>query len=277
MTPRPLSPAILGLFIALWTPAGFAQDLPAAPEGHVLDLSEVLDPTSEARIERILAETEAATGVEMEVVALPDIARHGGTGERLEDYAARLLTAWETGSTERNDGILILVATGSAEARIALGSGYPAVYEKRAARVLSTAMLPALLEGRVAEGVEAGVVSARDQLVAPFLAGATVTATEGFETAMPDLPPWLPVLLLALGAAGIVGWLVAGAARKRKTCPRCGEMTLARTFEVIDPPAGSSPGSGIEHRLCDSCGFTDRQVFLLRRGLVGGYRRKPVK
>jgi uncharacterized protein len=277
MTLRLPSLTAFGLIVACWSPAGFAQELPAPPEGHVLDLSGALDPTAEARVERILAETEETTGVEMEVVTLPDIADHGGAGERLEDYAARLLAAWETGSAERNDGILILVATGSAEARIALGSGYPDVYEKRAARVLSTAILPELLEGRVAEGVEAGVVSARDQLVAPFLAGAPVTATEGFETATPDLPPWLPVLLLGLGVVGVVGWLVAGAAQKRKTCPRCAATTLARTFEVIDPPAGTSPGSGIEHQLCDSCGFTDRQVFLLRPGLVGGYRRKLVK
>lgn len=277
MTLRLLSLAAFGLAVACWSPAGFAQELPAPPEAGVLDLSEVLDPTSEARIARLLAETQEATGVEMEVVILPDIAAHGGAGERLEDYAARLLVAWETGAPDRNDGILLLVTTGSAEARIALGPDYPAVYDKRAARVLSTAVLPSLLEGRIAEGIEAGVVSARDRLVAPLLAGAPVTATEGFDSAMPDLPSWLPGILLALGAAGVAGWLVAGAARKRKTCPNCGAATLSRTFEVIDPPAGSSPGSGIEHRLCDNCGFTGRQVYLLRRGLVGGFRKKKVK
>jgi uncharacterized protein len=277
MTLRLPSLAAIGLLFSCWAPVGFAQDLPAAPEGHVLDLSDALDPTGEARIERLLDETEATTGVEMAVVTLPDIAAHGGADERLEDYAARLLDAWETGSNERDDGILLLVATGSGEARIALGSGYPDIYDKRAARVLGTAVLPALLEGRVADGIEAGVFSARDRLIVPFLTGAPVSATEGFEATTPDLPPWLPALVLALAAVGVVGWLVAGAARKRKTCPRCGAASLARTFEVIDPPAASAPGSGIEHRLCDSCGFTDRQVFLLRPGLVGGYRRKPMK
>lgn len=275
MIMRPPFLAVLCLLVSGLTAA--AQELPTAPDGHVLDLAGVLDATTEARIERLLADTEASTGVEMEVVTMTDVARHGGAGERLEAYAARLRQAWAIGSPETNDGILILVTTEPAEARIALGSGYAPVYDKRAARVLGTAVLPAFRDGRIPDGIEAGVISARDQLIAPFVAGAPVTATEGFDAAVPELPSFLPYILLAGAILAVVAYLALRKARMQKTCPSCGDLTLNRTFEVIEAPSGGSEGSGIEHRLCRSCGHTDRQFYLLKPGMGGGYRRTLTK
>lgn len=268
-------PSLAVLWLLLSGLTATAQDLPAPADGHVLDLAEVLDATAEARIERLLADSEESTGVEMKVVTMTSIASHGGAGERLDVYAARLLDAWEIGSPDTNDGILILVTTEPpADARIALGSGYASVYDERAARVLGSAVLPAFREDRIPDGIEAGVISARDKLIVPFLAGAPVTATEGFDTVAPTLPSYALWSLLAVAVLGTVAYLALGKARQRKTCPNCGDLTLTRTFEVIEPPTAQSEGSGIEHRLCKSCGYTDRQVYLLKPGLVGGYRRK---
>jgi uncharacterized protein len=272
MTLRP--PFLAVLCFLMSGLAAAAQDLPAPSDSHVLDLAEVLDATAEARIDRILAETEDNTGVVMEVVTLTDIASHGGAGERMEDYAGRLLQSWGIGSPDRNDGILILVTTDPADARIALGSGYAPVYDERAARVLGTAVLPAFRGGRIPEGIEAGVILARDQLVAPFLAGDPVSATGGFETAAPEMPSFLPYILLAAAVLGMVVYLAFRKARMQKTCPSCGDLTLNRTFEVIEPPSSGSEGSAIEHRLCRSCGHTDRQFYLLKPGMLGGYRRQ---
>jgi uncharacterized membrane protein YgcG len=269
--------ALLALVALVFSQTLEAQDLPEATEAHVLDLAGALDATEAARIERLLAETEASTGVVMEVVTLADAAAHGGAGERLEDYAARLLQAWTAGEEARQDGVLILVETASAEARIAMGGAYPAVYDERAARVLSSALLPPLREGRVGAAVEAGVISARDRLVTPFLAGATVTASDGFEALAPPVPSWLPYILSAAAVLGAVGYLWRRAALARRTCPSCGATTLNRTREMIDPPARSQPGSGIEHRLCDNCGFTDRRFHVLTPGILGGPRWTPRK
>jgi uncharacterized protein len=269
---RPVALAVLCLLAT--GPTLRADTLPARTEGHVRDLAEVLDAGEEARIEGILTETEAQTGVEMVVVTLTDPAAHGGDGERMDAYARRLLQAWEIGSPERGDGILILLATGSAEARIALGSGYAPVYDERAARVLRESVLPALREGNAAEGIEAGVIAARDRLIAPFLTGAPVTAGEGFESTGSGLPPLAPYLLLVVAVLAVMVYRSLRSARLQKTCPRCGDRTLTRTFEVIEPPARGSEGSGIEHRLCKGCGHTDRQMYSLKPSFVGGYRRK---
>lgn len=267
--------AVVGLSLAFWSAAVPAQDLPAEPEGHVLDLAGVLDATAEARVERVLAETLAATGVEMEVVTLTDLASQGG-GD-LEAYASRLFAAWNGETETAGNGILLVVTTDPADARIAIGTGYDQVYNARAARVLGVAVLPEFREGRIPEGIEAGVLLARDQLVVPFLAGAPISATEGFPAPASSLPAFVPYLLAGALVLGGLGYVMLGRARKRKTCPRCGELTLTRTFEVIEAPSGASQGSGIEHQLCRSCGFMDREVYILKGGMGGGYRKTRIK
>jgi uncharacterized protein len=275
MTFRPPVLALVGLSLAFWSAAALAQDLPAEPEGHVLDLAGVLDATAEARVERVLAETLEATGVEMEVVTLTDLASQGSGGD-LEAYASRLFAAWNGETGAAGNGILLVVTTDPADARIAIGTGYDQVYNARAARVLGVSVLPAFREGRIPDGIEAGVIMARDQLVVPFLAGAPVTASEGFPAPVPELPSTLPYIVVAAAILGLAAYLWLRRVRILKTCPRCGELTLTRTFEVIEPPTRSSQGSGIEHHLCKSCGFTDREMFILKGGM-GGYRKTRVK
>ena len=152
--------------LTLAAPA-FAQDLPAPLSDAVSDFADVLDPTEEGRITRLLTETREATGVQMVVVTVPGIAAQGGAGMRIEDYGKALVNAWGVGGADRNDGILLLLDTQSREARIALGSGYDPVYDGRAARVLSTAVLPPLRDGQIAAGIEAGIASSRDRLITP--------------------------------------------------------------------------------------------------------------
>jgi uncharacterized protein len=258
----------LGLAVSLLLfPHGLvAQSLPEPLSDTVSDFAEVLDPAAEARIAGILTRQREATGVQMVVVTMPAIEAFGATpGQRLDAYAKALFNAWGVGGAERNDGILMLVETEAREVRIALGAGYDAVYDGRAARVLSTAVLPEFRAGRLAEGIEAGIASSRDRLIAPFLEGRPVTLTEGFEAAEDpgaagSASPWL------LGGGGLIGLLGYGLwrnGRKRRTCPRCGELTLTRRNEVIEAPSGLSSGTGLEHILCSSCGYTDRQSYTI--------------
>lgn len=265
---------ILGLalttVLSLASP-GAGQNLPEKPEGPILDLAEVLDATEEARILGQLDRTLAETGVEVMVVTVPDVADHGGAGLRLETYAKALFDSWGVGGRDRDDGILILVATTAGEARLALGPGYDPVYDKRAALVLSSAILPEFRAGRISGGIEAGIALTRAQLVVPFLAGQPVSATDGFEPPAAGGNSALWVGLMGLGGiAGLVAFQIFRSSRKRKTCPRCGEPTLSRRFEVIEPPSGLSSGTGLEHCLCSSCGFTDRRSYAV--GRLGGKR-----
>jgi uncharacterized protein len=255
----------LGLALGLLTPAvlslpAAAQTLPAPLSDGVSDFAGVLDATEEARVGRLLQETRDTTRVQIVVVTMADLADHGGAGMRLDSYAKALFNAWGVGGAERNDGIMLLVVTGAREARIALGAGYDAVYDGRAARVLSTAVLPEVREGRIAGGIEAGVVSARERLIAPFLEGRPVTVTDGFSEpgSQGDLG-WLVGLGGVAGIAGFGFWRM----RSRRLCPNCGKDTLNRTIEVIEPATTSSSGTGMQHLTCTSCGFNDRKSYAI--------------
>ena len=239
-----------------------ATTLPAPASDTVTDLAGVLDPQAEARIVGLLQALRDETGVQMVVVTMPAIEEFGGAGMRMDAYAKALFNAWGIGAAERNDGILMLVATEAREVRIALGAGYDAVYDGRAARVLSTAVLPEFRANRLAEGIEAGIAASRLRLVEPHQEGRPVTLTDGFEREAPSVAPWL-------GAAGAFGaglvFLLWRTRQSSRRCPRCGEATLSRTREVIEPASLMSSGTGIEHLSCASCGLVERKSFVVRR------------
>lgn len=250
---------VLVLALTLSAPV-LAQTLPDPQSDTVSDFAEVLDATEEGRISRLLTETRAATGVQMVVVTVPGIASQGGAGQRIEDYGKALFNAWGVGGAERNDGIMLLLDTEAREARIALGAGYDPVYDGRAARVLSTAVLPSLRDGNYAEGIEAGVASARDRLITPFLARTPVSVNDGFET--PDAPSGSLNLLLGAGAVGgIAGFAFWRNRRSRKICPACGAPKLQRTSEVIQMPTRRETGVAMHHLTCASCGFNDHKSY----------------
>ncbi len=242
----------------------FAQSLPEPLSDTVSDFSDVLDATEEGRITRLLQDTRDATGVHMVVVTLPGIASQGGAGMRIEDYGKALFNAWGVGDADRNDGIMLLLDTEGREARIALGAGYDPVYDGRAARVLSTAVLPPLRSGNYAAGIEAGIASARERLITPFLAGTPVTVTDGFEEPGSD-GEGLTFLLGAAAVAGVAGYGFWSNRRSRRTCPRCGAQTLDRTNEVIQPPTSTEQGLGMQHLTCSSCGFNDHKSYPIGR------------
>lgn len=250
---------VLVLALTLSAPV-FSQTLPDPQSDTLSDFADVLDATEEGRISRLLADTRAATGVQMVVVTMPGIASQGGAGQRIEDYAKALFNAWGVGGADRNDGIMLLLDVEAREARIALGAGYDPVYDGRAARVLSTAVLPPLRTGNYAEGIEAGVASARDRLIAPFLAGTPVSVNDGFES--PDgASGALNLLLGGAAAAGIAGFAFWRSNRSRKTCPNCGAPRLDRTSEVIQMPTKRETGLAMHHLTCAACGFNDHKSY----------------
>lgn len=229
----------------------------------VSDFADVLDATEEGRISRLLGELRTSTGVQMVVVTVAGIDGQGGTGTGIETFAKELFNAWGVGGGDRNDGILLLVDTSAREARIALGAGYDPVYDGRAARVLSTALLPELREGRIAGGIEAGVLSARDRLVTPFLAGQPVSVTDGFPTEGGGSNGL--TALFGFGAvAALAGFGIWRSRRTKRTCPNCGALTLERNNEIIDPPTRTETGLGMEHLTCSACGFTNRKSYPIR-------------
>jgi uncharacterized protein len=232
--------------------AAVAQDLPPALNDTVSDFAQVIPSSDETRLVSDMKLHRDQTGVHVVVVTMYGM-MGAKPGERLETYATRLFNHWGIGDAARNDGILILVVTGDRAVRIALGAGYSSVYDGRATRVIETAMLPEFREGRMAGGIIAGVASAQERLVNPYLAGIPVTVDEGFPKPFNKTILWI-IGLFGGGTALLFGGRAAWSAYVR--CPQCQQPTLTRRNEVLSHATTFSSGHGIRHFNCASCGYT---------------------
>lgn len=254
------------LLLPILALSALGQDAePTFPEplsDSVSDFAQALNATEEGRITRLLADIRETTGVQIVVVTTVGLDGLNGGGMRLETFGKALFDAWGVGDKKKNDGVLILIDTNGHEARITLGSGYDRVYDDRAARVLATTLLPELRAGRLAQGIEAGVLSVRDRLVVPFLAGEPIGPLDGFE---PDGGTGFPIEIGVAAVFGLFGLFVWRRVRARNACPNCGAGGLKRTREVISAPTKFQQGLGLLHRTCDSCGFNDRISYPIRQ------------
>ncbi|MEZ5911935.1 MAG: TPM domain-containing protein [Paracoccaceae bacterium] len=237
------------LWFLLWPGLLWAQSFPDYSDIYVNDFADVLDDSAEARIADILRAGAEETGVTISVATIRSRADYGDT-DTVEDFAKGLFNAWGIGDAERNDGVLILVATEDREARIALGAGFSPVYDGRAQRVIDSAMLPEFRAGRYPAGIEAGALSAVERLARPFAARAEVTETSGFDT--PRRTPW-GLIVAGLGAAAVAARIFWSRSAWSRRCPDCGRRGVDETRDIVTPAGTNTPGRMILHRRCRHC------------------------
>jgi uncharacterized protein len=232
--------------------AALAEGLPSRQGDAVVDFSDVLTAAEEAEIRTLLREIRTETDVEIVVVTMDRIANHGGGGKSVAGYTTALFNAWGIGDTSRNDGVMILVATGDRETRIELGSGYASSYDARAQRVIDRSILPNFRERLFADGIIDGVKAVRADIVGPFLGGGA-----GYL--------WRTILI-GLGIVGGVGGVFFASRavwNASERCPQCGRASISSWDEVIENATAYSPGSGMRHVSCASCGYADSQQYAI--------------
>lgn len=243
--------SVLMLMLAVWAMPVAAQ-IPAPLSDTVSDYADALDPAAEARITAALRSGRAETGVHVAVAVIGSRGDYGPPGA-IEDFGKAWFNAWGIGDATRNDGILILVAIRDREMRIALGAGYPVVYDGRAQRVIDTALLPDFRNDKYAEGIEAGVVAAYELLAKPFVAGQPVTVDEGFPS-QSDPTLWLFLSFFAAISAWANRRLLGDWAVRLRACPACGKRGLHRHRETLTAPGETTRGEQAVHTTCRSCG-----------------------
>lgn len=245
--------------------AAIAQTLPDPLSDTVSDYATILSPAEGDRIADALREGRAETGVHVVVVTMESIADHGGSGQRIEDYAKALFNQWGVGDGERDDGILILVARTDREMRIALGAGYPVIWDNAAQRVIDRHMLPAFREDRYGEGIEAGVAATYDLIAKPFTAGQEPAAPSGLTW----IEEYGPIAIFVAMAAGMIALFKRQALgdlmMRTRQCPQCGQRGLSRQRETQVKPTTETAGRGVAHTRCFHCGYRDSETYTISR------------
>ena len=111
---------ILSLFLTLTSTFALAAtpEPPASPHNYVVDLANIIDDSSEARLNGFLKELEDKTTAQIMVLTIQSL-----DGEDIEGFSLRTAEKWKPGQKGKDNGLLMTVAVNDRKYRIETGYG----------------------------------------------------------------------------------------------------------------------------------------------------------
>ncbi len=141
---------LLPVFLA---PAALAIS-PNPPENisnHVVDLAGVIDPQSRSSLSHTLQELEEKTSVQMVILTVRSLDE-----QNLEEVSLGLAEKWMIGQKDKNNGILLLVATIDRKYRFEVGYGLEAVLpDSLVGSIARKSLVPYFRKGQYSQGISA--------------------------------------------------------------------------------------------------------------------------
>ncbi|MEK7477126.1 MAG: TPM domain-containing protein [Candidatus Coatesbacteria bacterium] len=129
----------------------------------VNDFAGVIDEGTRGRIAALLEAHERATSNEVVVVTVPSL-----RGLTRQEFANRLFNDWGIGKKGKNNGVLLLVATGEHEAQFEVGYGLePVLTDGRCGEITRQDMIPHFKRGDYPAGILAGMIRVTGLLGSP--------------------------------------------------------------------------------------------------------------
>jgi uncharacterized protein len=198
------------LLLALAAVAAAALKIPPAPAGRINDYAGELSAAERDRLEQKLAARERGSSNQVVVAIFRSL-----EGESLEDFSIRLAQAWRIGQKGLDNGVIFLVFLDDRKMRIEVGYGLEATLtDAIAGSIIRNVVAPRFREGRVADGVSAGI-DAIDQAIAGTYRAAD--ASSGRKPAAHRSRTLIPLLVVVGGLLWIIvpALFVSSAARRR--------------------------------------------------------------
>lgn len=142
---------------------------PQENETWVTDMAGILTDETEAQLNQIITDLEAANGAEMAVVTVPQTAPSASP----KAFATELFNHWGIGKEEQNNGVLFLISVNERRVEIETGYGIEAMLpDAQVGHVIDTQITPRFKQGDFDGGTVAGT-----QAIAAALAD-TVPSTD---------------------------------------------------------------------------------------------------
>ncbi|OAD40881.1 TPM domain-containing protein [Polaribacter atrinae] len=131
--------------------------------GYVSDPKDLIDASSEQRLNRLLFELEQKTSVEVAVVILPSIGK-----EIPKQFAVELFGLWGVGKADTDNGLLILTVMDQRRTEFEVGYGLePILTDAVCYRIGVNEIVPNFKNGNYGKGLISSVVSIREFLDNP--------------------------------------------------------------------------------------------------------------
>ncbi len=143
------------LLALLAAPGAAALRIPPPPDRRVNDYAGALASADRERLEQRLIAREASSRNQVVVAIFRSL-----EGESLEDYSIRLAKAWRIGQKGLDNGVIFLVFLDDRKMRIEVGYGLEGgLTDAVSSSILRDVVAPRFREGRIAEGIGAGLDS----------------------------------------------------------------------------------------------------------------------
>jgi uncharacterized protein len=186
--------ALFTFLLLLGAQCVYAIDFPK-PTGFVSDFANILPAETKSSLEAVLQEFEKQTSNEITVVTVTSL-------EGMDEfpYAQALFTAWGIGKSNRNNGILFLIAPNERRYFINVGKGLEgALTDSMAGSILRAEVSPNFKNGDFATGITNGVTAIMAATKGEYIAD---TSSSSFSS------DFDPVSLIWIGFI-VLTWLAA--------------------------------------------------------------------
>lgn len=138
----------------LWPAASVsALAVPPKPARPIVDQTNTLKPEQIAALEQTILNEEKTTGNQIGVLIIKSL-----EGQPIENYSIDVARQWGIGGSERNSGVLLLIAKNDRKLRIEVGYGLEgALPDIRAGQIIRDRISPEFKKGNYFSGIQSGL------------------------------------------------------------------------------------------------------------------------
>ncbi len=231
---------------------------------HVSDPDGLLEKGTVSSINGELSALEKSTGIQSAVVVLPSI----GDGDDFE-FAQDLFRKWGIGDKERNDGLLVLYVDDQRVIRIHTGYGLEGpLPDAICKRIEQQDMIPYFKEGKIDEGLKAGVSALCKRLSSDESAteqdGGNAAVAEGdgdeAESSMNFYAIAGTVILIIIFSIGVAVY------QRFEKCPHCGKRGTMKEIKRDEFKNGEHETLVSVVRRCSNCGYEEEKTYTETHG-----------
>ncbi|MDL2122208.1 MAG: TPM domain-containing protein [Deltaproteobacteria bacterium] len=161
-----IKPALIILILCLLfllQPFSHADIIPEKPGNYVVDLADIIDNSSEYKLNQYLQELEQKTTAQLVVLTIKSL--EGGS---IEDFSITIAhDRWELGQKGKDNGVLLLISLKDKKYRIEVGYGLEGVIpDSLAGTIGRNYLVPFFSRGEYSKGIYATALALANEIAA---------------------------------------------------------------------------------------------------------------
>ncbi len=174
------------LFILIGSVFAAEGQYPSQPQGYVNDYAQLITPSDQATINRLLGELEQKTTAQVAVVTVLSV-----QPETIEGYAVKLFEKWGIGKKGKDNGVLFLISSKDRRVRIETGYGLEgALPDVLCHKIIENLVVPAFKTGEYSKGITSGVQAIVGLVAKEYHVQITGQEEQNFDSNQSDSSGW---------------------------------------------------------------------------------------